>query len=213
LHEAASSEEGVLRFTVAAALIYAASLAGETIHLDSPLPVPVPSFEWLRYDDETACWLTWEGQYRGVWFDLEDFFGPGIWGAGSNQFWFYQHESYPWDTSSFYAELYHGEASGPQTLLDQTSVTALHYSQSYVEYPYIIDCGNDFWVVVNTGMSDGGWPSLLGDGTPGYEFHSFSSDDAILWQSWGYGDYVVRAYGEMAGLATETWGGIKALYF
>ncbi len=201
-----------MRSVTIAALIASVSLAGDSVNLGFPLPVPVPSDDLLWYDDETACWLTWEGQYRGVWFDLEDFGVMGTWGAASNQFWFYEHESYPWDTSSFYAELYDGGASGPLDLLDQSTVTALHYSPAFVQYPDIIACGNEFWVVVNTGMSDGGWPSLLGDGTPNPEFHSYSSDDCQVWTSWGEGDYIIRAFGEVAALESETWGSIKTLF-
>jgi hypothetical protein len=32
----------------------------------------------LRYDDGTACWLTWAGLFRGVWFDVEDFGAPAF---------------------------------------------------------------------------------------------------------------------------------------
>ncbi|MDM7992544.1 MAG: hypothetical protein QUS11_04465 [Candidatus Fermentibacter sp.] len=97
-------------------------------------------------------------------------------------------------------------------MFDQSTVTASHYAPVLVDYPAPVSCGNDFWIVVHTGMSAGGWPSLLGDGTPGAEFHSYFSSDGTLWQSWGEGDFIIRSHGGTAGLETETWGSIKALF-
>lgn len=200
-----------MRCYVAAFIIASASSAGDLMGLGVPLPVPAASDEWLRYDDEAACWLTWQGEYRGVWFDGDDFWGPGGCETDCTEFWFYHDDGYPWDTSAFFAEIYGGGASGPLDMFDQSTVTASHYAPVLVDYPTPVPCGNDFWIVVHTGMSSGGWPSLLGDGTPGAEFHSYFSSDGTLWQSWGEGDFIIRTHGGMAGLEAETWGSIKAL--
>jgi hypothetical protein len=199
----------------------AAALSAGSIRLDRPLPVSGTD-HCFQYDDGTANWLSWAGLYRGVWFNIQDWV-PGAGGAtlSSLEFWFYHHASYPWDTSAFYAELYNGDAAAPTTLLDQTSLTALHYtpvSTNYGEspYPWGIEVEQNFWGVVNTEMSAGGWPSILGDNTPQPVSHSFFSDDFIVWQPWVMGgatanDFFIR--GESClGFEESTWGSIKSLF-
>ncbi len=69
----------------------------------------------------------------------------------------------------------------------------------------------NFWGLINTTMSAGGWPSVLGDNTVGE--HSFFSDDMIVWEPWGeLGDYFIRAKGEFNSLNSTTWGAVKALF-
>ena len=171
----------------------------------------------LQYDDGSAYWLTWGGTYRGTWFDLEDFQpGAGGWNAEQSEYWFYHHTSYPWDTASFYAELWDGDVSMPATQLDQTSVTAIHYSPCYASYAPPLACEPQFWQLVTTEMSAGGWPALLGDNTPGSADHSFFSDDFIVWEPWVIqgptsNDYLCRNDGYV-GLDATTWGAIKGMY-
>jgi len=187
------------------------ALAGQ-IAVD-PCSVQEKDPEWLVYDDGTAAWLSWGGMYRGVWFDVKDFNPSGA-GAIISQveFWFYHHASYPWDTSDFYAEIWSGDSTCPISLLNQTQTTAVHYAPVVVTYDPAIVCEAEFWVFVNTEMSSGGWPAILGDGTPGT--HSFFSDDFTVWDPWGdMGDYFIRAYGEIAlALDNTTWGELKTVF-
>jgi hypothetical protein len=197
------------------AILATAAFAGN-VRLDRPLPVSGTD-DLFQYDDGTANWLTWGGLYRGTWFNLQDFV-PGAPGGQLNnlEYWFFHHASYPWDVSSFYAELYDGDAAAPVTQLNQTSVVATHYSPVYATYGTPIAVGADFWGLINTEMSAGGWPSVLGDNTPNPTSHSFFSDDFIVWEPWVIAgatanDYFVRSTGTI-GLDQSTWGAIKGLY-
>lgn len=190
--------------------VAAAAFAANSLQLDRPLYIPGTDDE-MSYDDGTAHWLTWGGLYRGTWFNTDDFFSGGTtWEADNSEFWFYHHASYPWDTSSFYGELYNGDSSTPVTLLNQTMVTAPHYSPCYANYATPIVCEANFWILINTEMSAGGWPAVLGDNTYTTD-HSFFSDDFIVWEPWGMGDYFIRTTGTPA-LSSGTWGAIKGLY-
>jgi len=102
--------------------------------------------------------------------------------------------------------VYNGDASGPVTPLDQTSVTATHYAPVYANYSMPLVCDEQFWVIVDTELSTGGWPSLLSDNTPQpvqYGDHSFYSDDFILWQPW---------VPSTVGLGRATWAEVKTLF-
>ncbi len=199
------------------AMAFAVAFAGN-IRLEEPVEV-TGSDDMLQYDDGSAFWLTWGGLYRGVWFDTEDFL-PGSNGLECEytQFWFYHHADYPWDVSEFYAELWNGESSAPITLLDQSIVTATHYSANNCNYSSAIVTDADFWALVNTEMSAGGWPAILGDDSPNTTDHSFYSDDFIIWEPWilsgsTASDYFIRASGTIqAALDSESWGQIKGLY-
>jgi hypothetical protein len=198
------------------AALAAVAFATNSIMLDRPLYIPATD-DVLQYDDGTANWLTWGGLYRGVWFDLGDFApsAPGC-QANSMEYWFFHHASYPWDTASFYSELYTGDVSAPATQLDQTSVTAVHYQPVTATYASPFDVGTEFWGLVNSEMSAGGWPAILGDNTPQTVDHSFFSDDFIVWEPWVIqgptsNDYFVRA-DVTIGLESSTWGAIKGLY-
>jgi len=192
-------------------------LIGGNAPLDRPLPVPATD-DLLQYDDGSAWWLSWSGLYRGTWFNTTDFYPPatGFW-VEYLEYWFYHHSSYPWDAASFSAELYNGGSSAPVTQLDQTSVTALHYAPCFANYSSPIWAEANFWGVVNTEMSSGGWPSILGDNSPDFADHSFFSDDFIVWEPWVIqgptaNDYFIRANGGTWDLDQTTWGSIKALF-
>ena len=179
------------------------------------LPVGSGGFdvEVLQYDDGSAHWLTWGGTYRGVWFNTEDYL-PGSTGfmLEAMEWWFFEHASYPWDTADFYAEVWNGDENGPVELLDSQLVSAMHYAGAFTYYDPPLECESNFWGLINTTLSAGGWPSVLGDNTPGE--HSFFSDDMIVWEPWGeLGDYFIRAHGEFdLSLQTDSWGSIKALF-
>ncbi len=193
--------------------VTAASIAfgAGSVLLDQPLYVPGADAEQeLSYDDNTAYWLSWSGLYRGVWFHPEDF-GFSGWVATHSELWFYHHSSYPWDTSSFYSLLYDGGSSGPAMLFDQTSVTALHYAPCMVTLTPSVYFNDDFWVLMSSEMSSGGWPSILEDYSAGATDHSFQSDDFSAWEPSPHGDYFIRSVW-YNGLGSETWGAIKTLF-
>ncbi len=199
-----------------AAVGVAAAPAGlpVSIRLDVPVVCDPQTDAVFQYDDGSASWLTWGGLYRGVWFDLEDFV-PGAAGGeiSALEFWFFHHSSCPWDTACFYAEVYGGDQSGPATLLAQVSATASHMGPDYVYFDPPLQVPSDFWVVVNTEMSSGGWPCILGDPSATAGPHSFFSDDFVVWEPWGIGDYFIRAHGEaLLDLESTTWGAVKSLF-
>ena len=176
--------------------------------LDRPVYVP-GSDGTLSYDDGSAWWFCWEGSVRGVWFNTADFAGyPVPFEADNTEFWFYHHSSYPWDTAAFYAELWNGGVSGPATVLNQTSVTATHYAAVYAMYSSPVITEDQFWVLENTEMSAGGWPSVLGDSSAPSVVHSFCD-----MEPWEFGDFLIRTNGWPGGaLESATWAGIKTLF-
>ncbi len=132
-----------MKASLAVLLILASFSTAGRVAVDLPGP---QRYDWLKYDNGTFNWLTWEGTYRGVWFNLQDFI-PGATGfeIGISQMWFYHHTSYPWDTGDFYMELWNGDAMGPMTRLDQTMVTALHLTPVYTNYNPKIETEQNFW--------------------------------------------------------------------
>ncbi len=172
----------------------------------------------LQYDDGTAWWTTWDGKYRGVWFDLADF-GGSCCEIDYLEFWFYHGPWYCYDTFSFYAELWSSTGGLPETELDQTSVAGIHLAPCFSFYDPPIHVEGGFWGVINTEMSSGGWPNNIGDNSPRPAAHSFSSDDFVDWEPWVvWGmemstDYFTRAgVSGISGLEQTTWGAIKAIF-
>lgn len=176
--------------------------------------------DWLEYDNGTFNWLAWEGTYRGVWFNLQDFIPGGTcYDIGISQMWFYHDTSYPWDTSDFYMELWNGDTMGPMTRLDQTMVTAHHLTPVYTYYNPPIETEQNFWALANTEMSAGGCPSILVDDAQGSSWggvaHSFYSDDFTAWEPWVIGDgpcnYFISVTDPLS-LEATTWGSIKTVF-
>jgi hypothetical protein len=98
-------------------------------------------------------------------------------------------------------------------------MVATHYAPVHANYSPTITTEANIWGLVNTSMSSGGWPAILGDNTPQFPSHSFYSDDFIIWEPWIIGgaatanDYFVRARGVMIwALDSESWGSIKGLF-
>jgi hypothetical protein len=172
------------------------------------------TYDELTYYNGTANWFTWAGMYKGTWFNTQDFM-PGSTGYLMNhvEYWFYEHSNYPWDTDQFFSEVWNGEHTGPQSFLLQNVVTAFHFAPCYhVIIPDLLT-EQHFWCVINTEMSDGGWPSILGDWSmPGDAGHSFHSDDFVVWESFGdYGEFAIMAE-RWVSIETTTWGSLKALF-
>ena len=168
----------------------------------------------LTYFNGTPHWLTWGGMYRGTWFNTQDFMpGSESFNLEELEYWFYEHASYPWDTNQFYSEAWNGDDMGPLVLLAQAIVTAPHYAPCYHTFNPALVVEQNFWALINTEMSAGGWPSVLGDfSMPGDAGHSFFSDDFIVWEPWGeMGEYYIIADGYFS-LNSTTWGAVKALF-
>ncbi len=171
---------------------------------------------WLKYHDGTPAWCSWDGVYRGVWFNVWDFYpGATVNFVEQTAFWFYHHVSYPWDTSDVYVEVWNGDAQGPVVQLEQTMVTAVHYAPVYVEHFPELIVEADFWPLVNTELSAGGWPSVPGDGGQSGSAHSFYSNDFINWQPWnpaGICNYFMAVDWVGWRLEGTTWGSIKSSF-
>ena len=189
---------------------------GDDLRLDRPVICRSDAGSVLQYDDGTAFWLTWGGLSRGVWFDVTDFEPMDeAWGLGMVELWFFCHSSYPWDTASFYLEIYGGDEGGPEDQISQTSVTASHMGPTMVYFDPPLDVPDDFWVLVNTEMSAGGWPLLYGDDGPNFTgaCHSFTSDDFLVYEPWDFGDFFIRCHGlPVSSLTETTWGALKRLF-
>jgi hypothetical protein len=160
----------------------------------------------LQYDDGTPMWVSWAGVYRGTWFNTEDFMpGAGGFLLEGSEIWSY-------NATDCYIEVWNGGASGPVTLIDQTLT-----SGGGAAYDPPLDCAENFWIIVNTTLSGGGWPAVTGDGSPPVVDHSFYSDDFLTWTPWSdgttTGDFFIRAVGEyetvMDGM---TWGALKSVF-
>jgi hypothetical protein len=59
----------------------AVTLAAVTFAYAGNVAIPgplgtAPSDDELTYFDGTAWWLSWDGLYRGTWFNTADFYGP-----------------------------------------------------------------------------------------------------------------------------------------
>lgn len=182
------------------------------VMLESPICIPERD-DVLSYDDGSAKWIVWSGTYKGVWFNLADFGMSGNWDAHTLEFWFYHHVSYPWDVSAFYGDIYNGGAAAPEYWLSSTSATATHFAPLYIPLPSPVSAEDEFWLVVETGFSAGGWPSSLLDDTPNAVDHSFYSYDFADWTPWQMGDLLFRTYDYwFEGIDTSTWAEIKTLF-
>ena len=206
------------RFLTLVLVAATSALAGQ-VRVDLPGGSGGSGFDWevLQYDNGTPNWFTWHQTYRGIWFNTQDFY-PGSAGIylAQMEYWFYESASYPWDTAQFYSGVWSGSDSGPEVMLAQAVVTALHYAPCYHVLPSPFLTGQHFWGIAGTELSSGGWPSILADGQyKGLPDHSYTSDDFIVWEPWSrdpwYGDFFIRAHQAVA-LCRTTWGAVKALY-
>ena len=202
-------------------LLLAAVSAASEAKLEQAITIPETD-DVLQYDDGSAYWVTWGGLYRGTWFDLEDFYPPGLDGYSVDyaEVWFYHLSTYPWDTSDFILEIWNGDDTGPVEKLDEQILEAYHYSPAYAYFTPPCSTGVDFWVIESSELSSGGWPSLLGDGTENPVSHSFFSDDFMLWEPWTIigstaSDYFIRVSGYpvfLTALERMTWGLVKSSF-
>ena len=165
----------------------------------------------LIYHDGTPQWISWGGMYRGTWFDVEDFI------PGSSDFlvewvdlWFYHASSHPWDTSQVLVELWNGDQGGPVEFLASEEATALGQGVTRVYFEPPVETEPDFWCLLNTELSAGGWPALFVDGTPGE--HSYFSD-GFIWEPMNLGDYFMSVGNELeSSLQGTSWGALKVVF-
>jgi hypothetical protein len=207
----------MMRVLAVLALVAAAAFAADVARVEG-LGSHVPSdADDLTYFDGTPWWYTWGGVYRGTWFDAEEFYGfATTFHIEAAEYWFYHGSTGVWDTSDVYLEVWNGDQMGPTAQLDQQMVTASHYAPTTATYDPYVECEQNFWLAVNTELSAGGWPSILGDNSPDDVDHCFFSDDGIVWEPWiiqgpTSNSYWMTASGE-ANLSDTSWGSIKALY-
>jgi hypothetical protein len=201
-----------MRVSMSALLLCACFVTAGEIAID-PCTVAGSDTAYLQYDDGVGTWLTWAGCSRGVWFDLRDFApGEDQIGLTFTEYWMYHHSSYPWDTSQFFAEVWTRDEEYPSAMLDRTMVVAVHFAPVFAEYEPLLEAERTFWVLVNTEMSSGGWPSSQADAQPPWSGHSYWYGPGG-WQQMTDSDLLVRARGVLpASLARITWGAVKAIF-
>ncbi len=172
----------------------------------------------LQYDDGTADWFSFEGEYRGTWFNLDDFY-PSVDASGFvlnyAEIWFFHVYTHPWDTSDFIGEIRDGTPESPGTVFAHDTGTAVHLSASYI-YP-LAPCttGTDFTVteIVNF-FSVIGAPSIASDVSPAVNPRSFTVSSPGIIDYWQY-DFLVRVNGypvPPVDLARTTWASLKATF-
>jgi len=170
----------------------------------------------LQYDDGTADWFSFEGEYRGTWFNLEDFY-PTVDASGFvlnyAEIWFFHVYTHPWDTSDFTGEITDGTPYSPSTVFAHDTGTAFHLSPSYI-YP-MAPCttGTDFTVTEIPDFSSYGAPSIASDVSPAANLRSFISTPGFI-DFWQY-DFLIRVNGyplPPSGLARTTWASLKATF-
>ena len=203
-----------MKYLLALQMIALSSIApGSSLPLEHTVYCGTDSEDIFQYDDGSAQWIFWGGEYRGVWFNVEDFY-PGIgFDCEQLEFWFFHHASYPWEDSSFEAILANGDATAPVTELASESVSALHYSPVYAVYGSVV-CEGQFWAL-NHSLTEGGWPSILADDGSGGVEHSFYSDAfGSGYAALTMGDFLIRAHGTILATSLDytSWGAIKSLY-
>ncbi len=126
------------------------------------------------------------------------------------ELWFY-HAPRQWDTSQFYLEVFDGDRNGPDVLLDQTMMYALHYQPTVCYYYTPVNVGPDFWCVVNTAFCSGGWPSIMSDGDSTIN-HSFLYDGSA-WMPHLPGEYMIAVcWEELMSLHNVSWGQLKTVF-
>jgi hypothetical protein len=179
-----------------------------------PLPA-LGTDDVLQYDDGTAQWLSYDRQFSGVWFDLEDF-QTGATGCliQSTEYWFFHHVgSYYlyWDTSIFSAQVWAGGAAGPDCMIDCTSATAVNFAPVYVDYLPVLQVPEDFWVITRHSFWNGS-PTPVMDMEAAPVPHSFwRNPDMTYWEPL-IGDLLYRVHGNPVGLQSVTWGAVKGMF-
>ncbi|MCD4706413.1 MAG: hypothetical protein K8S62_01595 [Candidatus Sabulitectum sp.] len=171
----------------------------------------------LQYDDGIADWFTFEGEYRGTWFNLEDFY-PAVDATGFvvnyAEVWFFHVSTQPWDTSYFIGEITDGTPDSPGTVFAHDTGIATHLSPSYI-YP-MAPCTTsmNFTVTEIPQFSPFlGAPSVASDLSPATKPRSFTVTSSVI-DFWQY-DFLIRVNGyptPPVELARTTWASLKATF-
>ncbi|MCD4701025.1 MAG: hypothetical protein K8S24_04120 [Candidatus Aegiribacteria sp.] len=174
----------------------------------------------LQYDDGTPFWIISGYSLYITWFDIEDFY-PGAlnFECDHTEWWFYHDASTPWDTDKIQTELWTW-VDMPVTMLNTTTITALHFSPVLVNYPTPISTTANFCMIANTTVySAEGVPSVIFDESGNFtgEPHSFFGRSRTQMYSAQSGrddiDAFFRAEGNpMNALENNSWGAIKYLF-
>lgn len=170
----------------------------------------------LQYDDGTADWFTFEGEYRGTWFNLEDFY-PAVDATGFvvnyAEVWFFHVSSQPWDASDFIGEITDGTPYSPGTVFAHDTGTALHLSPFYLYPMATCTTSTDFTVTEIPQFSEFGAPSIASDVSPALKPRSFTVTSSVI-DFWQY-DFLIRVNGypvPPVELARTTWASLKATF-
>ncbi len=172
----------------------------------------------LQYDDGVADWFTFEGEYRGTWFNLEDFY-PVKDATGFvieyAEVWFYHvYATHPWDTSDFIGEITDGTPDSPGTVFAHDSGTAVHLSPSYIYPMSPCTSGTNFTVTEIPQFSAYGAPSMASDVSPAANPRSFTVTTPGIIDFWQY-DFLIRVNGypvPPVELARTTWASLKSTF-
>ncbi len=171
----------------------------------------------LQYDDGTAEWFTFEGEYRGTWFNLDDFY-PAVDATGFvvnyAEIWFFHVLSQPWDTSDFVGEITDGTPYSPGIVFAHDTGTAVHLSPFYL-YP-VAPCTTNmnFTVTEIPQFSPIGAPSIASDLSPAIELRSFTVTNPGVIDFWQY-DFLIRVNGfpiPPVKLERITWASLKSIF-
>ena len=213
-----SKGEGIIRTFIFITILLAGVVSAGHSPVEITSPQPVSVSEWITYATESPACICWEGIFRGTWFSLNDFYpGATSWEIEQVAVWFDHSVSYPWDVSQVYAEIWSGGQSGPDQQLSQILTTAVDGGPTILSYPASISAGNDFWVMINTEFSGGGWPSNLGDTESSMSVsHSFYSDNFVSWEPWliegNISNYAVFVDMTALGFDGMSWGELKTIF-
>lgn len=203
----------ILVLCLAAVFAYAV----DSYEIENPVSGGTGTDDLLQYDDGSAAWILAASTFYGTWFDYTDF-APGATVADpcrSTEWWFYHHDSYPWDTDQIVVELWNGDdVTGPLTNLTSDVITALHYAPVTVNYSTPVPIELNFWMWANTTVySTQGLPSGIYDQYNNWTgiAHSFCDDGPVI-----MGGYAVDAFFRAdcydVSLEGESWGAIKGLF-
>ncbi|MCK5130725.1 MAG: hypothetical protein KAR40_01060 [Candidatus Sabulitectum sp.] len=173
----------------------------------------------LQYDDGIADWFTFEGEYRGTWFNLEDFY-PSLDATGFvlnyAEVWFFHvmNSNQEWDTSDFIGEITDGTPYSTGTIFAHDTGTAAHLSPSYI-YP-IAPCTTsmNFTVTEIPQFSRIGAPSIASDISPAAKPRSFTVTTPGVIDFWQY-DFLIRVNGypvPPVEFSRTTWASLKATF-
>jgi len=169
----------------------------------------------LQYDDGLAGWFSFEGEYRGTWFNLDDFYldsDASGFIVNYAEVWFFHVMSNPWDVSDYIGQITDGTPDSPGTVFFNEFKTAQNLSPNYFVPTVPCTTSTNFTVTAIT-LSGSGAPSMASDISPSPDPRSFYVDSGILtfWME----DYLIRVNGYPTpplNLSRTTWASLKAIF-